>query len=107
MLALWGVAWLDVRVKRQVGSMHVDTRPRTYTAVDGSVRWYRQALLRRSYRNAEGKPAKQTLANLSALPDEAIEALRKVLAGEGFGGAHEGFPIERAGGHGDVGPAGG
>ena len=106
MLALWGVAWLDVRVKRQVGSMHVDTRPRTYTAVDGSVRRYRQALLRRSYRNAEGKPAKQTLANLSALPDEAIEALRKVLAGKVLVDAEEAFSIERAVGHGHVAAAG-
>jgi len=86
--------------------MHVDTRPRTYTAVDGSVRQYRQALLRRSYRNAEGKPAKQTLANLSALPDEAIEALRKVLAGKVMVDAEEAFSIERAVGHGHVAAAG-
>jgi Transposase DDE domain len=102
MLALWGVAWLDVGVKRQAGSMHVDTRPRTYTAVDGSVRQYRQALLRRSYRDAEGKPAKQTLANLSALPDEAIDAVRKVLAGKVLVDAEEAFSIERALGHGHV-----
>jgi hypothetical protein len=38
--------------------MHLDTRPRTYRAVDGSVREYRQVLLRRSYRNDAGKPAK-------------------------------------------------
>jgi hypothetical protein len=89
-------------VKRQAGKMHVDTRPRTYTAVDGSVRQYRQALLRRSYRDAEGKPAKQTLANLSALPDEAIEALRKVLAEKILVDAEEAFSIERAVGHGHV-----
>src|SRR6266545_4253691 len=62
--------------------MHVDTRPRTYRAVDGSVREYQQALLRRSYRNAQGKPAKETLANLSMLPAEVVEVLRKSLAGK-------------------------
>lgn len=82
--------------------MHVDTRPRTYTAVDGSVRQYRQALLRRSYRDAAGKPAKQTLANLSVLPDEAVEALRKVLAGKILMDTEEAFSIERAVGHGHV-----
>jgi len=89
-------------VKRQTGSMHVDTRPRTYTAVDGSVRQYRQALLRRSYRDAAGKPAKQTLANLSVLPDEAVEVLRKVLAGKILMDTEEAFSIERAVGHGHV-----
>jgi hypothetical protein len=39
-------------------------------------------LLRRSFRNVEGKPDKETLANLSALPAEAIAASRAVLAGK-------------------------
>src|SRR5256714_3482864 len=93
-LALGRVAWLDIRVKRQTGSMHVDTRPRTYTAVDGSVRQYRQALLRRSYRDAAGQPAKQTLANLSVLPDEAVEALRQGLAEENLVGTQEAVRIQ-------------
>lgn len=62
--------------------MHLDTRPRTYRAVDGSTREYRQVLLRRSYRNAAGKPSKETLANLSSLPDPAVHALRLALAGK-------------------------
>ena len=86
--------------------MHVDTRPRTYKAADGSVREYRQALLRRSYRNAQGKPAKETLANLSVLPDEAVEALRKVLAGKTLVDAEEEFSVERAVAHGHVAAAG-
>jgi hypothetical protein len=89
-------------MKRQLGSMHVDTRPRTYRAVDGSVREYQQALLRRSYRNAQGKPAKETLANLSMLPAEAVEALRKVLTGKTLVDADEAFDIERAVAHGHV-----
>jgi hypothetical protein len=70
--------------------------------VDGSIRQYRQALLRRSYRDGEGKPAKQTLANLSVLPDEALQALRKVLAGKTLVDADEAFSVERAVAHGHV-----
>lgn len=82
--------------------MHVDTRPRTYRAVDGSVREYRQALLRRSYRNAQGKPAKETLANLSMLPAHAVEVLRKSLAGTTLVEAGEAFEIEHVVAHGHV-----
>jgi hypothetical protein len=71
--------------------------------VDGTVREYQQALLRRSYRNEQGKPAKETLANLSVLPVEAIEALRKALAGKVLVEAEESFTIERAVAHGHVG----
>ncbi|HEV8563090.1 MAG TPA: IS1634 family transposase [Actinophytocola sp.] len=87
---------------RKEGSMHVDTRPRTYRAVDGSVREYQQALLRRSYRNAQGKPAKETLANLSMLPAEAVEVLRKSLAGKILVDLDEAFDIEHVVAHGHV-----
>lgn len=82
--------------------MHVDTRPRAYRAVDGTVREYQQALLRRSYRNEQGKPAKETLANLSMLPTQAIEALRKALAGKVLVDAEESFTITRTVAHGHV-----
>lgn len=82
--------------------MHVDTRPRTYRAVDGSVREYQLALLRRSYRNAQGKPAKETLANLSMLPAEAVEVLRKSLAGKTLVDADEAFEIDHVVAHGHV-----
>ena len=88
---------------RQGGSVHVDTRPRTYRAKDGSVREYRQALLRRSFRNAAGKPSKETLANLSALPDVAIDAIRKILAGKTLVDVEESFTVERSLAHGHVG----
>jgi hypothetical protein len=61
--------------------MHVDRASRHYTAADGSVRVYRRDLLRRSYRDEQGRPRKETLANLSALPEVAIEVLRKALSG--------------------------
>ena len=76
--------------------MHLDTRPRTYRAMDGSVREYRQVLLRRSYRNDAGKPAKETLANLSALPDSAVNALRLALAGKTLVDVDTSFQIERS-----------
>jgi hypothetical protein len=89
-------------VKLAQGSMHVDTCPRKYRAADGSVREYRQALLRRSYRNAEGKPVKETLANLSSLPDAALHAVRLVLAGKTLVDTDEAFDIERSVAHGHV-----
>jgi hypothetical protein len=82
--------------------MHLDTRPRTYRAVDGSTREYRQVLLRRSYRNAEGRPSKETLANVSSLPDPAVHALRLALAGKTLVDVDEAFEIERSVAHGHV-----
>jgi hypothetical protein len=82
--------------------MHVDTRPRVYRAVDGSVREYQQALLRRSYRNAQGKPAKETLANLSMLPAETVEVLRKSLAGKTLVDTGDAFEIDQVVAHGHV-----
>ena len=56
--------------------MHVvTTRRRTWKAE------YNATLLRRSYRE-DGKVKKETLANLSHLPPEAIDAIRRVLRGE-------------------------
>jgi len=44
---------------------------------------YTATLLRRSYREG-GKVKKQTLANLSRLPDELVELIRRYLRGERF-----------------------
>jgi transposase len=52
-------------------------------------------LLRRSYRE-DGKVKKETLANLSHLPPEAIDAIRRVLAGETLVNAQDAFEIERS-----------
>ncbi len=52
-------------------------------------------MLRRSYRQ-DGKVKKETLANLSHLPSEAIDAIRRVLAGETLMNAEEAFEIERS-----------
>jgi Transposase DDE domain len=58
-------------------------------------REYTSHLLRRSYREG-GKVKKQTLANLSHLPAEAIDAIRRTLRGELLVAADEAFAIERS-----------
>lgn len=59
-------------------------------------------LLRESYRDEEGKPQKRTLGNLSALPDDAVRVLRRVLRGETLLSADEAFEIVRSRPHGHV-----
>lgn len=89
-------------VGSRVGAVHVDTSRRRYVAADGTETVYSRHLLRRSYRDARGRPVKETLANLSALPDEAIEVVRKVLAGTTMVEAGSVFEVERSLPHGDV-----
>src|SRR6266511_724509 len=64
-------------------------------------REYVSFLLRRSYREA-GNVKHETLANLSALPAQAIEALRLSLAGRRLVDAEEAFQITRSAPHGHV-----
>jgi hypothetical protein len=82
--------------KRKGPGVHVDTTVRRHKG-----REYRAHLLRRSVRDGT-KVRKETLANLSALPDEAITAIRRVLAGETLVAAEELFDIVRARPHGHV-----
>jgi len=56
---------------------------------------YSATLLRRSYREG-GKVKKETLANLSHLPPEAIDAIRRVLRGETLMNVEDAFEIERS-----------
>ncbi len=70
--------------------MHVSTTKRRSGDPE-----YTATLLRRSYRQ-DGKVKKETLANLSHLPPEAIDAIRRVLAGETLMGAQDAFEIERS-----------
>jgi Transposase DDE domain len=70
--------------------MHVVTN-----TVRRGGREYTSTLLRRSYREG-GKVKKETLANLSHLPDDAIDAVRRILRGEALVGADEAFAIERS-----------
>jgi hypothetical protein len=70
--------------------MHVTTTKRR-----AGDREYSATLLRRSYRQ-DGKVKKETLANLSHLPAEAIDAIRAVLAGETVMNVTDAFTIERS-----------
>ena len=81
--------------------MYVESPSRTYQAKDGSTRTYRTHLLRRSFRDG-GKVKKETLANLSALPDTAIAALKASLSGSVLADAGDMFEIERSLPHGHV-----
>ena len=70
--------------------MHVSTTKRR-----SGENEYTATLLRRSYRQ-DGKVKKETLANLSHLPPAAIDAIRRVLAGETLVGVEDAFEIERS-----------
>src|SRR6266536_503808 len=86
---------------RKAGAMHIETARSHQTLKDGTERVYQRHLLRRSYREG-GKVRKQTLANLSHLPDEAIAALRLVLAGRTVVDADAALEVQRSAGHGHV-----
>jgi hypothetical protein len=76
--------------------MHVVTSTRRH-----KDREYETTLVRRSYRDGD-RVRKQTLANLSHLPPEAIDAVRRVLRGETLVAAGEALEIERSLPHGHV-----
>lgn len=77
--------------------MHVATTRRHY-----KDKVYETHLLRRSFRDDQGRPRNETLANLSHLPVETIEVIRRSLKGESFVPAGEAFTIERSLPHGHV-----
>jgi len=82
--------------------MHIDDTSRHYTTAGGERRTTRCLLLRRSYRDENGKPRNETLANLSALPDNAIAALRLALKGATLVDAESAFDVERSVPHGNA-----
>ena len=82
--------------------MHVDQAGRHYTTVGGERRAYPTYLLRRSFRDEHGRPRKETLANLTGLPEESIAALRATLKGRTLVDAEAGFEVERSVPHGDA-----
>jgi Transposase DDE domain len=81
--------------------MHVETSRSHQVLKDGTERVYERHLLRRSYRDG-GKVRKETLANLSPLPDGAIEAVRLALAGKTLVDADAGVEVTRSRQHGHV-----
>src|SRR3954467_1043005 len=77
-------------------AMHVVTSRRRHKG-----REYETTLVRRSYRDGD-RVRKQTLANLSHLPPEAIDAVRRVLRGETLVAAEQACTVERSLAHGHV-----
>ena len=61
--------------------MHVARNRRAYVAKSGERRVYESVLVRRTYRDG-GRVRHETLANLSALPAEAVSAIEATLRGE-------------------------
>jgi len=82
--------------------MHIDDTSRHYTTAGGEPRTTRCFLLRRSYRDENGKARNETLANLSALPDTAIAALKLALKGAALVDADSAFEVERSVPHGNA-----
>ncbi|HEY1457698.1 MAG TPA: IS1634 family transposase [Solirubrobacteraceae bacterium] len=78
------------RKPRPAGPFHVVTTRR-----QGAQREYVAHLLRRSYREG-GQVKKETVANLSHLPDEVIELIRRALRGESFVAAEDEFEVKRS-----------
>jgi hypothetical protein len=79
--------------------MHVETSRSHQVRKDGTVASYERHLLRRSFRDG-GKVRKETPANLSHLPPEAITAVRAVLAGQTLIAAGAAFEVTRSLPHG-------
>jgi len=85
-----------ISMAARTGTAHVVTTTRTY-----KDQVYRTHLLRRSNRE-DGKVKNETLGNLSHLPDELIEIIRRSLQGETFVPVASAFQITRSRPHGHV-----
>ena len=81
--------------------MHVARNRRTYTAKSGEQRVYESVLVRRTYRDG-AKVRHETLANLSALPAEAVSAIEATLKGERLVPAGQAVQITATAPHGHV-----
>jgi hypothetical protein len=80
----------------RTGPVHVATTTRHYK---GKV--YKTHLLRRTYRD-EGRVKHETLGNLSHLPEQTVELIRRSLKGEVLVGVEDCFEIVRSLPHGHV-----
>jgi hypothetical protein len=81
---------------RRGEAVHVATTSRSYKG-----KTYQTHLLRRTYREG-GKVKHQTLGNLSHLPPQVVELIRRALRGETIVPAAEAFEIQRSLPHGHV-----
>jgi hypothetical protein len=83
------------------GAMHVARNKRAYVAKSGERRVYESVLVRRTFRDG-GKVRHETLANLSALPAEAVAAIEATLKGERLVPAAQAVTITASLPHGHV-----
>jgi hypothetical protein len=81
--------------------MHVARNKRVYVTTSGEEKTYESVLLRRTYREA-GKVKHETLANLKALPADAVAAVEATLKGDRLVAAGSEFSIARSLPHGHV-----
>src|SRR6185369_8131460 len=81
--------------------MHVARTPSKYVDKAGNVRRYESVLVRRTYRDGR-KVRHETLANLSKLPAEVINAIEATLKGQTLSRAGSEFAITRSLPHGHV-----
>jgi hypothetical protein len=86
---------------RRLDAMHVARIPSRYVDRAGVERRYESVLLRRTFRE-DGKVKHETLANLSALPAEQVELVRRSLKGEAFVPADAACGVLRSLPHGHV-----
>jgi hypothetical protein len=84
------------------GAVHVDRVRSRHVSKSGAVREYESRLLRRSFRKPDGRVGKETLANLSALPAAAVDAIEAVLKGATLVDANAAVAIDRSRAHGHV-----
>jgi transposase len=82
---------------RRGGAIHVVTNRR----IGASGREYVSHLLRRTYREG-GKVRNETVGNVSHLPEELVELIRRYLRGERFLSVGESFEVEESLPHGHV-----
>jgi Transposase DDE domain len=91
----------DSNMTKSHGAMHVATVTSRQVDKAGRQREYQSHLVRRTYREG-GKVKHQTLANITALPPAAIEAIRAVLRGQQLAPVGQALQITRALPHGHV-----
>ena len=85
-----------IAMAARTGTAHVVTTVRKY-----KDRVYRTHLLRRSYREG-GSVKNETLGNLSHLPDDLVDIIRRALQGETFVPLGQAFEVLRSRAHGHV-----
>src|SRR5699024_11032098 len=90
---------LGMGAKTSAVHVAINTTKRVNKA--GVEKTYRSVLLRQSFRDA-GKVKHRTLANLSSLPDHAVDTLRASLKGQQFVHPTQAWVITRSLPHGHV-----